>query len=514
MHFFKSVHPSWVTTVRPDPSSTTKHLFTMTRKHLLIGAFALSFIATGIAAIALRNNHVQPDETDIIEQPICAKPAQPSTVDETTDQAKATQVSNKTVRKGTHGLVTPRAIPNYVEKGLAWLAKNQLPNGAWPAHPGMGSSYDTDDTRYRQTDDLRSAEPDVARYVETGEKKTGKRQGSTKQQYSNLDPASTALAATALVRAGNTLTIGQYRTNVRKALDFLILTVKETPMNSGNIGNHTGTQPQNKLGQNIDLAMTTQFLTRVLAVCQNEPQTDAQTLKDVREALEKCVAMLQNSQQKDGSWTGTGWAPVLNSAMANNALEYAQAQGIAVSDEVLMRSQQYQSANVTEDGDVRTESAAGVELYALTSSKRANVQESKKAEKYLDAPVSSYQDKDAATIEKEMKKKGANDDDARRMSKAVKSYNSASQSLQSDVVLQGFGNNGGEEFLSYMMNSEACVAEGQQPWDKWHDKMASLFGKIQNPDGSWSGHHCITTNVFCTAAVIMTLTADRDPIAF
>ncbi|MCC6412844.1 MAG: hypothetical protein IT270_14360 [Saprospiraceae bacterium] len=486
----------------------------MTRKHLLIGAFALSFFATGIAAIAIKNNHNQRTITDIKASPVCEKPAQTTSVDELPDPPKATTVSQKTVKKGTRGLVTPRAIPNYVDKGLAWLAKNQLPNGAWPAHPGMGNSYDTDDTGYRQTDDVKTVETDVARKVETGEKKTGKRQSNTKQQYSNLDPASTALAATAFMRAGNTLTEGPYRHNVRKALDFLILTVRETPLNSSNIGNHSGTQPQNKLGQNIDLAMTTQFLTRVLAVCQNNSQTDAQTLKDVRDALEKCVAMLQNSQQKDGSWTGTGWAPVLNSAMANNALEYAQAQGITVSDEVLVRSQQYQSDNVSEDGAVRTESAAGVELYALTSSKRANVQESKKAEKYLDAPVSAYKDMDAATIEKEMKKKGAKDDDARRMSKAVKSYNSASESLQSDVVLQGFGNNGGEEFLSYMMNSEACVAEGQQPWDKWHDKMASLFGKIQNPDGSWSGHHCITTNVFCTAAVIMTLTADRDPIAF
>jgi len=34
--------------------------------------------------------------------------------------------------------------------------------------------------------------------------------------------------------------------------------------------------------------------------------------------------------------------------------------------------------------------------------------------------------------------------------------------------------------------------------------------KIQSPDGSWTGHHCITSPVFCTAAVVQCLTADRE----
>ncbi len=34
--------------------------------------------------------------------------------------------------------------------------------------------------------------------------------------------------------------------------------------------------------------------------------------------------------------------------------------------------------------------------------------------------------------------------------------------------------------------------------------------KIQDPRGSWSGQHCITSPVFCTAAVVQCLTTDRD----
>ena len=40
--------------------------------------------------------------------------------------------------------------------------------------------------------------------------------------------------------------------------------------------------------------------------------------------------------------------------------------------------------------------------------------------------------------------------------------------------------------------------------------MHGRLKKVQNKDGSWSGHHCITSPVFCTAAVVQCLTTDRD----
>jgi hypothetical protein len=86
----------------------------------------------------------------------------------------------------------------------------------------------------------------------------------------------------------------------------------------------------------------------------------------------------------------------------------------------------------------------------------------------------------------------------------------ANEQLRNDDVLTGFGNNGGEEFLSFMMTSESMVSTGANAWDQWHSKMSKLLSSIQNNDGSWSGHHCITSPVFCTAAVIMTMTADRS----
>jgi hypothetical protein len=45
--------------------------------------------------------------------------------------------------------------------------------------------------------------------------------------------------------------------------------------------------------------------------------------KRIEHALDKCVNRIQQSQDADGSWKDGGWAPVLQSALANNALESA-----------------------------------------------------------------------------------------------------------------------------------------------------------------------------------------------
>src|SRR5205085_2606804 len=77
--------------------------------------------------------------------------------------------------------------------------------------------------------------------------------------------------------------------------------------------------------------------------------------------------------------------------------------------------------------------------------------------------------------------------------------------------MNGFGSNGGEEFLSYMNIGESLVVKGGPEWAKWDHSMSANLTRIQNPDGTWTGHHCITGRTFCTAAALMVLTVDRTP---
>jgi hypothetical protein len=80
------------------------------------------------------------------------------------------------------------------------------------------------------------------------------------------------------------------------------------------------------------------------------------------------------------------------------------------------------------------------------------------------------------------------------------------------AFLRGFGNNGGEEFLSYMNISETLLVQGGEAWNKWDRQVSESIAQIQNEDGSWSGHHCITGRTFCTSAALLTLMADRAPV--
>jgi len=41
--------------------------------------------------------------------------------------------------------------------------------------------------------------------------------------------------------------------------------------------------------------------------------------------------------------------------------------------------------------------------------------------------------------------------------------------------------------------------------------MKTKLLKLQNEDGTWAGHHCITGRVSVTSAAILLLTADRQP---
>ena len=76
--------------------------------------------------------------------------------------------------------------------------------------------------------------------------------------------------------------------------------------------------------------------------------------------------------------------------------------------------------------------------------------------------------------------------------------------------MAGFGSNGGEELISYLMTGESMVIQGGAAWKTWYDGMSKKIMTIQKQDGSWEGHHCITSPVFCTAAALLILSIHSD----
>ena len=367
-----------------------------------------------------------------------------------------------------------KPIPDFVEHGMEWLAAAQLENGGW----GAGSHA---------------------------------QQNIRDPHAVPVDPATTAFSAMALMRSGSTLTSGPYRKNISSALAYLLDLVEATPADRYTLATVTGTQPQAKLGQNIDVSMVTQFLSEILAHTVHDQELRDRTAN----ALDQCLHKLEAAQDADGSWNSQGgWAGVLQSAMANNALEMAESVGRKVDGDALKRSREYQRSNLDdESGTVRTEAAAGVSLYSIASNQRATAAEAKEAEEAVAEAVRQGSLDAPAVSADNLAKLGYSGEDARRLADAYSKNQAAEEMLANDEVLSGFGNNGGEEFLSYMMTSESLIVSGSEKYDDWHEMMRRRLAKVQNNDGSWSGHHCITSPVFCTAAVILTLTADRASYA-
>jgi hypothetical protein len=271
----------------------------------------------------------------------------------------------------------------------------------------------------------------------------------------------------------------------------------------------TGTQPQQKLGQLVDTAIATQFLSRVVPTLAR----DSGLKRRADNALDICLGKLQLSQNADGSWSSTGgWATVLQSSYACSALEICQVIGKPVDAETLGKARDYQKGNFdAKSGETKTESSAGVALYALSSSQRANAADASAAKEIIESAKGNGRLPAEATVTNgNLETAGISTDKAARLTAAFGDFQQQVGQVNSDKVLAGFGSNGGEEFLSYTQTSESLVIVGGDDWTQWNDKMHARLEKIQSPDGSWTGHHCITSPVFCTAAVVQCLTTDRD----
>lgn len=311
------------------------------------------------------------------------------------------------------------------------------------------------------------------------------------------DPATTSFAALALMKAGGKWSANPYQKEILKALDRLLKDIDTRPDN-GRITSLTGTQPQVKLGIHIDASMALQFLTTIRDQVQN-PAVE----NKIDKAANICIDLIQKSQNSDGGWAGGGWAPVLQSAMANNALEMAQEKYI-VDQKAIENSRKYQANNISGDG-VHAEDAAGVPLYAAVSAQRATSSESKEVQAILTGSFFTGQANkpmDEVVISKALQDKGVTRDKADRLAKSYTVNQISTKTLESDDIWSGFGNNGGEEYLSYMMTSEALAHQDHDQWMQWRQTIEPKFKASQNPNGSWSGQHCITSPVFCTAAVI------------
>jgi hypothetical protein len=364
--------------------------------------------------------------------------------------------------------VDPKPLTDTVKKGLAWLAKHQLDNGSW----GQGD----------EANGMRGSQVNAGANV-----------------------ADSSMALIAFLRSGNTPRSGEFQSVVQKGLDYVLSEIEQSDDKSLYVTSARGTRVQSKIGQYADTFAALMLLTEAKGTGR-----DGVANSRIDAALKKVVSKVEKNQRENGSWDDNGWAPVLSQAMASKGLNRAAQNGMVVSGEVLKRVEASAKA-----GGMSGKGSAGVKLYGAAAdsstfrddaaTKRSKAETMKaKAKKYMpemqSPDVPSKAQIDAAEKDAQM----AED-------QAVANERALVARFQDKSFVAGFGNNGGEEFLSYLLISETLVQKGGDEWVKWDNAINGLVGKVQNEDGSWTGHHCITGRTFCTAAALLVLMGDRTP---
>ena len=336
------------------------------------------------------------------------------------------------------GAPTPARVDNTttnVEKAIHWLVSVQGRDGGWGQDGGETS------------------------FVRNGEH----------LESNGNDVANSAVATLALLHAGNTPLKGEYKSQVKRGVDFILKSVEESPEDGLAVTRVTGTQIQRKLGPFIDTFLTSTLLSELDG---NMP--DAQSNQRVRRALEKCVRKIEANQQKDGSWNiSGGWAPILGTSMASRSLDAARQKGVRVDGAKLAKVDEY--TKKAQSG-AAAPASAGVALY-----------QNAQALEQL-----SRTEKDRAANAREI--------------------HAVTAQLADSRFVNGFGSMGGEEFFSYLNISDSLHRAGGEQWNKWNNQIKTQLVRLQNEDGTWAGHHCITGRVAVTSAAVMTLLAERDPV--
>jgi Squalene-hopene cyclase C-terminal domain/Prenyltransferase and squalene oxidase repeat len=343
----------------------------------------------------------------------------------------------------------PAPVSTAVDKGARWLASVQGADGGWGQDGGEASS----------------ARP--------GER----------LESSGNDVANTAVAALALLQAGR-----QYEPQVERALAFVLQRIEASPADGLAITDRQGTQIQRKLGPYIDTFLSSMLMSQI----DGRASTPALNAR-VRKALQKTVAKIEKHQQSDGSWNiAGGWAPVLGTSMASRSLFAAQNRGVAVDAAVLKRAENYTvSALSTPSTPVTGGAAGGVSAGRPVAAPAARAEA---------AGVPLYQS--AQALEQLSRSAGDREKNAKQIS-AIQGQ------LANAAFVGGYGSMGGEEFFSYLNISDSMKRVGGEAWSKWHAGITQKILGLQNNDGTWAGHHCITGRVAMTSAAILNLTVDR-----
>jgi hypothetical protein len=367
--------------------------------------------------------------------------------------------------------IPSKPLTSQVKNGLAWLASHQNKDGGWSQ--GEESSQ----------------------------------MGNTLEHLKDVsDSGDTCMALLAFIRAGYSPAEGPYADQMTSGIDYVCRQIEASDDHTLFVTDVRNTRMQQKLGTYIDTFMSSLLLSEVA-----EKMPDEKSKNRVAQNLKKVLAKMEMHQKDDGSFGGSGWANTLSVSIAGKGVNRAAMQGFSVSEKTRLRFMAGASDKLDRSTGRFTDSkAAGINLYS-TAANLDRLQESDNVnrEKYEEIKSLSFSAPSAeerASASARIRRYDQNSDDLDTAARGLV------EQLGDDRFIAGFGTNGGEEYLSYMMISESLFARGGKEWEDWDSKITTNLNHIQEDDGAWTGRHCITGGTFCTSAALLTLMADRSPV--
>jgi len=391
----------------------------------------------------------------------------------------------------------PKPISEHARKGIEYLIKQQQANGGW----GGGPAAVTFDPK-----------------------------GNAKTDA--IDVANTSIAALALLRTGCSPKAGPHSNNLRKAIDAVMKSVEDSDQTSLALKTASPTQVQRKIGDNVDT-----FMAAILLASAKGGMPDAASEERLEKALRKIVNKMEANQKEDGTWNGQGWAPVLSQALASRAINMAKQAGMAVDNEKIEKTAKHArdsfkqfaeglgSATKPATGKAAKgapalgvrgtgpfSGTAGVDLYGAAAAISA-MQDAVNTHRLLGSNSqnvlrsSKTNDRDRAEAKLQLSRLDAHEKDLKDALRVM-----AKKAGDANFT-RGFGSDGGEEFLSFMLIGEALLSNQMREFTEWDKTLTNRLVNSQNGTGSWAGKHCISGETFCTASAVMALTVDRAPRA-
>ena len=189
----------------------------------------------------------------------------------------------------------------------------------------------------------------------------------------------------------------------------------------------------------------------------------------IRVELRRLIDRICKAQLPDGTWGDDSWAPVLGTVLGWECLRSAHSAGFAVN--ALARE------------------AGGSLLKKLSDQKLA------KGNNWMHTFY-----KEAACLRVlrslQLDRDPVFDETVKRLLGIAQGSNPYQQA-------------GGEEFLAFYLVSECLMKDEQPERTSWQPLITPKIITIQNRDGSWTGHHCITDRTFCTSCALLTLMAPK-----